>query len=232
LVELLVVISIIAVLMAILMPTLRAARAQARSVACRAHLRDLGVALTIYVSDNDLWLPAAEPRDKSDETSQENWYMNHGLLTGMGVEPQVDAEGQLLGPPAERTILTCPAHAEPTVTRDESPLYPPEDRAYALSYAMSGTWRLSNRGGVVGAYRRMGEFQRPSETLALTDGNGYVPARAIVFYEACPQHNFEFRHRGAANLLMLDGHTIVRTESEIPVGRTSRDKDFWNEKKR
>jgi prepilin-type N-terminal cleavage/methylation domain-containing protein/prepilin-type processing-associated H-X9-DG protein len=231
LIELLVVIGILAILMAVLLPTLQSARAQARQVACRAHLRDLGVALTIYVTDNDQWLPAAEPRDKSDETSQDNWYMNCGLMAGMGVEPQTDATGQILGPPAHRTILTCPSHQEPTVTRDESPLYPPQERPYALSYTMNGTWRLSNRGGLRGVPRRVDEFERPAETLALCDGNGYLPARAIVFYEACPQHNFEYRHRRSLNILMLDGHTEARTEKDIPMGRTSRYEHFWSEKK-
>jgi len=232
LIELLVVIGILVILMAILLPTLQSARAQARAIACRAHLRDLGVALAIYIADNDQWLPAAEPRDKSDETSKDNWYMNRVFMSGMGVEPQMDADGRILGPPADRTILTCPSHQEPTLTRDESPLYPPEERPYAISYTMNGAWRLSNRGGSRGTYRRADEFKRPSETLALCDGNGYTPARAIVFYEACPQHNFEYRHRGGLNVLMLDGRTVVKTEKDIPMGRTSRYEYFWSEKKR
>jgi len=66
----------------------------------------------------------------------------------------MDAAGRILGPPADRTILTCPSHQEPTLTRDEFPLYPPEERPYALSYTMNGVWRLSNRGGSRGTYRR------------------------------------------------------------------------------
>ncbi|MBN2317311.1 MAG: type II secretion system protein [Sedimentisphaerales bacterium] len=232
LIELLVVIGIFAILMAILLPTLRAARMQAQAVACGAHLRSLGVALNVFVNGNDLWLPTAEPRDKSDETSEENWYMNRDFMSGMGVEPQIDDAGQVLGPPSDRTILTCPTHQDPTLTRDESPLYPPEERAFALSYTMNGTWRLSNRGGAQGTRRRIDEFERPSETMALCDGNGYPPARAIVFYEACPQHNFEYRHRDSVNILTLDGHTLVKTEKDIPMGRETRYEHFWDEKKK
>ena len=231
LVELLVVISIIAILMAILMPTLQSARAQGQSVACRAHLRNLGVALTIYIEDNDRWLPAAEPRDKTDETSEENWYMNQGFMAGMGVNPQFDETGKILGPPAGRSILTCPSHRHPNMTRDESPLFSPQERPYALSYTMNGTLRLSSRGGSLGSYRHASEFKKPSETLILCDGNGYLSARAIVFYEACPEHNFEYRHRGSLNLLMLDGHTEAKTEKDIPMGRASRYEHFWSEKK-
>ncbi len=51
LVELLVVISIIAVLMAILMPSLRRAREQARIVVCQTNLRQIGQAMHMYAPD-------------------------------------------------------------------------------------------------------------------------------------------------------------------------------------
>ena len=231
LIELLVVISIIALLIAILLPSLNLARAQGRRVACAANLRNLGLALVSYVDDSDQWLPAAEPRDKSDETSQDNWYLNRGFLARMDVEPQRDADGNILGPPADRTVLTCPSHRDPTMTRDESPVFPPEQRPYALSYMMNGTWRLSNRGGILGKRRRVSEFRRPFDTLALCDGNGYYSARAVVLYEACPAGNFEYRHRGNTNLLFLDGHTGTMIEKDVPMGRDNRYTYFWSEKK-
>jgi prepilin-type N-terminal cleavage/methylation domain-containing protein/prepilin-type processing-associated H-X9-DG protein len=53
LVELLVVISIIALLVSILMPALGRAREQARSVLCKAHLGQLGIAHMAYVTENE-----------------------------------------------------------------------------------------------------------------------------------------------------------------------------------
>ena len=53
LVELLVVISIIALLLAILMPSLQKAREQAQGVVCRSNLRQMGLAWLLYAEDND-----------------------------------------------------------------------------------------------------------------------------------------------------------------------------------
>lgn len=58
-VELLVVISIIALLIAILVPTFRGARAGAKRTACAATLRQVGIALFAYLEDNNHRFPHA-----------------------------------------------------------------------------------------------------------------------------------------------------------------------------
>jgi prepilin-type N-terminal cleavage/methylation domain-containing protein/prepilin-type processing-associated H-X9-DG protein len=60
LVELLVVIAIIAILAALLLPALSRAKAQARSTTCKNHLRQMGLALQMFVNDHGnaypLWI--------------------------------------------------------------------------------------------------------------------------------------------------------------------------------
>jgi prepilin-type N-terminal cleavage/methylation domain-containing protein/prepilin-type processing-associated H-X9-DG protein len=58
LVELLVVIGIIALLVGILLPTLRKARESAQVAACLSNLRQIGMAFHMYANENDGWLPS------------------------------------------------------------------------------------------------------------------------------------------------------------------------------
>ena len=57
LIELLVVISIITLLMALLLPTLKQVRNQARAVVCQSNLHQSGVLCSMYTNDNDGQLP-------------------------------------------------------------------------------------------------------------------------------------------------------------------------------
>ena len=67
LVELLVVLAIVTVLAGLLLPVIGKAREAGRATACLSNLRQLGIALQLYVQDNNNHLPIM--RDRSPDTN-------------------------------------------------------------------------------------------------------------------------------------------------------------------
>ncbi len=57
LVELLVVVSIIALLISILLPSLRQAREQAKFAVCGSNLRQIGAAIHLYANEYESYIP-------------------------------------------------------------------------------------------------------------------------------------------------------------------------------
>ena len=97
LIELLVVVAIIAILAAMLLPALQRARAEAKRAACVQNLKNIGLALQMYIGDNDDWMlwKAACGNSQVDTCSDIYWY-------------------EMLTPYTEGTeVFHCPAHVRP-----------------------------------------------------------------------------------------------------------------------
>ncbi|MCK4627170.1 MAG: hypothetical protein KAV00_17795, partial [Phycisphaerae bacterium] len=157
--------------------------------------------------------------------SPELWFMNESLVQYVGVHIRRDAGGELIGPPAERSALTCPTHTHPTRSKQGQP------RDYALSYVMNGTWGRGNWCSIERENRRITDFAVPSEVLALADGNNALdPTVGIVLYHGCSKNNFDYRHQDSANTVFLDSHVTGLKQDDVPTGRSERFETFWSEK--
>ena len=94
LIELLVVIGIIGVLAALLLPTLNRSKALTRAVACMSNLRQVGVALQLYLGENNNHLPVMRDYSSSVDTN-----------TVVLPTPNVVLASQL----GNTSVLCCPA---------------------------------------------------------------------------------------------------------------------------
>lgn len=100
LIEVLVVVAIIALLVAVLLPSLAQARWQAKNVACRAHLHDLGLAFTMYAgSGRDGYFPVvANYEDSYRCLWKARMLSDYNILLCPGTKNVVRPQSLLNGP--------------------------------------------------------------------------------------------------------------------------------------
>ena len=119
LVELLVVIGIIAVLIAILLPALNAARQQAVTVQCASNIRQIGQALQIYFVENNGYIPKPNYSPQAPFPAAASKIYWHDQLAKYMAIPK-DWYGfpdryMIDKRPWDGTVLACPVrHGDPT----------------------------------------------------------------------------------------------------------------------
>ncbi len=204
LIELLVVIAIIAILAAILFPVFARAREAARSTTCKSNLRQLGIAVQMYVQDND-------------GQYFQHWYLAptywFGRVDSSTTPPTVYRQEGLLFPYIKNTeIQRCPSFTGLPVYSGATAGF-----GYNVSYltANFGERGVSEAG-----------IDKPSNCAVFADSGNYdfatrtvketlsiwPPSSTITYNFAVVQ----FRHSEMANILFADGH--VKTASPTRAG--------------
>ena len=211
LIELLVVVAVIALLLAILMPSLGAAREQARTAVCAAHLHQIGLAGIAYAENERGWFagspntsgngarpgfsakPYTGDRDHYPALHVFDWA--NPLLPLMDRRPPVDFTERYTA--AVSGVLTCPSNRRPAGPVNIAPLNRllPAD-SLAPSYAMSRYFLY------VGEQAKTGETRGRLWWSEDCVPPGYVP-------------KLERIERPGQKVFLADAHVVSKTRGQI-----------------
>lgn len=210
-VELLVTIAIIALLAALLLPTLGGAKTSALSTACKSNLRQMGVALLTYTHDNKYY-PPQEYRDTSVSS-----FVTYGWTAS------------LLPYLSSNTVVFRCAAREKEFAWSKERSSDGHDFPFNIgkntvfSYGYNG-WGAGNSGGYglslsSGARVSVDRVVNPSDMIAVGDSNGNgVWDGDIGFFRLSATSSPIFPpgnpHKNGANILFCDGHVEWARQSK------------------
>ena len=184
LVEILVVIAIIGILAAILLPVFNSARDSARRSACQSNLKQIGIALNLYLNDFSNIYP--EPYSIPANCSFSNSLVNYTKFA---------------------EVFTCPS----APTEFYQPGCPANKNEGDVTYHYDGGY-IMNLSDLVNPRLSQTRILRPAQMILLIDGEtpqGVTQPGAgdkPIAPERLIEMGVQMRHSGGANALFADGH--------------------------
>jgi prepilin-type N-terminal cleavage/methylation domain-containing protein len=155
LVELLVVIAIIAILAALLLPSLSAAKMESKRVGCVNNLKELALCSHLYAADNNGRLPENVPQlGPSAPTPTNSWVVGNMRVAGESTNQTLLQQGKLYPYANHASLYHCPADSSATEGL-------PRVRSYSMNSWMGS--RLMDTEYQAGGFRT---FLRDSEIAA------------------------------------------------------------------
>lgn len=238
LVELLVVIGIIALLIAILLPALNQARAQAKSVVCESNLRQMGIALTMYINEWKYY-PGARVAHAPGTPSYAVWptRLRRYMKGGQNVFRCPTAPGEYEWKVNDTTPPVALASDTGYGYNVGESLLREDSGKFSYGYNDWGSWDPNAADGpptlTPAGDRHPGlgaDLDDPSRPygLALKASRVRRPSELIVIADNTPDGSYDFNldprnpaeapgkiHKGGANILHGDGHVDWRHQRDL-----------------
>jgi len=214
LIELLVVVAIIALLLAIIVPTLRLAKDHARRIGCSANLRSLAMAAIFYADDNNGLTPS------STNTWNDNGIWRGGWcgVTHDGARQSLDIHTQVYGNGSDEFTGLRKGQLWPYIENTGGWRCPADpDKEQLRSYAMAGQWwgrhyrentAVWYDPGPQKAYKKISAIKSPGQRFMFVDELGYnIDAYFAIWFSQPKWWNIPtFKHGGGSVNGFADGH--------------------------
>lgn len=186
LVELLVTVAILALLSALMLPTINNVLAMSRSTQCLSNLRQISSALLSFSQDRDneilRWV----------DDGPDFWY---NVLAKNGYMPYANG----------KAVWRCPANKTGIMNPGET-----GSAGSNMTYAINAVWPSASYDHKSGpsyptgsAYRnKLSQLESPSKTISVCDGKSWLIADSVGSVKATAAGN----HSGGMNAAFWDGH--------------------------
>jgi prepilin-type N-terminal cleavage/methylation domain-containing protein/prepilin-type processing-associated H-X9-DG protein len=235
LIELLVVIAIIAILAAMLLPALAAAKQRAQAIACLNNQKQLGLGMMLYLTDSGDQFPGAGSNAQGFHTEDWIYWRAPGYPTSSGQTSQPLAKSQIvsqLNTGNSTNIFRCPMSDQLNTDATQPALAPPK-----FPYFYSYSFNNYNAGNAATSTHGMGlnweptpihfkstSVRSPSMKIMLAEEPGtlnpidnpgptYVGQNLVDDGYWAPETTYGTgnlltkRHSGRANVAFADGHS-------------------------
>lgn len=230
LIELLVVIAVIAMLLSVIMPSLLAAKSQAKTVVCRSNVHQLDLANSSYAFENDNFYVLAAP-DMLDNGGLHRW---HGTRQSLD-EPFDSLKSPLADYLADGNVKQCPQKVNflQITEWDKNFEHGCGGYGYNMTYIGSSLWRQDvSFQETYTTSTRTSRVTTPAQTLMFADSAMVTEQDKLIeysfaeppftVYNGIVQQDFymspsiHFRHDAHAAVGWADAHVDLLKIAEFP----------------